>query len=163
MFDLEQLVQHFGYIAVFTFLALGIFGLPLPDEIVLTSIGYFSSTGLIHYYFALPITIIGVIMGTFITYYVGKKVGKPVLLKFGKWVGIKKKTIEKTEKWMNEKGSYTVFVGFLIPGLRHITCYVSGMSGMKTRVYLPYVIAGAIVSSILYLTIGYYAGTKFLQ
>lgn len=163
MENLELFILHFGYFAVFTFLALGIFGLPMPDEVVVTSVGFFTSNGTLHYSIALLITILGVFIGTLLTFYIGKWIGKPLLRKGGRWIGIKDQSIRTTEGWIKKHGPVTVLFGFFIPGMRHIICYISGMGGMKTKIYLLYVLIGASVSTIIYLTIGYYIGVPFLH
>ena len=159
MENLELFILHFGYFAVFTFLALGIFGLPMPDEVVVTSVGFFTSNGTLHYSIALLITILGVFIGTLLTFYIGKWIGKPLLKKGG----IKVQSFRTTECWIKQHFPVTVLFGFFIPGMRHIICYISGMGGMKTKIYLLYVLIGASVSTIIYLTIGYYIGVPFLH
>ena len=45
----NDLIMHYGYIAVFFMLMLGIIGLPIPDEFVMVLIGYFTHIGTLSY------------------------------------------------------------------------------------------------------------------
>ena len=60
-----------------------------------------------------------------ISYFIGRKAGRPFINKFGKWVGLKEKRMEKVDRWMKKYGPYTIILGYFIPGIRHVTCYFS--------------------------------------
>ncbi|MCH6186234.1 hypothetical protein MKN04_00955 [Paenibacillus polymyxa] len=45
---IDQLIENYGYAAVFIVLALGLFSLPIPDEVMVLFVGYFTKIGLLH-------------------------------------------------------------------------------------------------------------------
>ncbi len=65
-----------------------------------------------------------------VSYFIGKKVGKPFLRKHGKWIKMTPARLEKLEKWFNKYGPWTIIIAYFIPGVRHFASYISGMNGM---------------------------------
>lgn len=157
----QDFVTHYGYFAVFLFLALGIFGLPMPDEFVIVFTGYLSSAGLLNFVGAMAIAILGVFIGTLVTYTIGKKVGRPIVERFGKWVGLSEKRVLRVERWFGRYGSWTVTLGFFVPGMRHFVCCFSGMSGMAVKRYMLFSSLGTTASGIICITLGYLFGWPF--
>ncbi|WP_367379617.1 DedA family protein, partial [Bacillus sp. FJAT-27445] len=45
----QQLIADYGYLAIFLMLVLGIVGLPIPDEVMMTVVGYFTHTDVLNY------------------------------------------------------------------------------------------------------------------
>lgn len=161
MLQFEDFVMHYGYFAVYIFFALGIFGLPLPDELVVAFIGHLSAVGTLNYFSAFVITILGVLTGTLFTYTIGRKVGKPLLMKYGKWISLSPKRLQKVDSWFNKYGSWAITIGYFVPGMRHMICYMSGSSGVDIRRYLVFASIGTFISSITFLTIGYFVHFPF--
>ena len=50
---IDQLIGSYGYAAIFILLALGLFSLPIPDELMVLLVGYFTKIGYLHYSFSL--------------------------------------------------------------------------------------------------------------
>ncbi len=161
MILLQDYITHYGYFAVFLFLSLGIFGLPMPDELVIIFTGYLSSHGFLSLASALLIAIFGVFIGTLVTYTIGKKIGRPLVERFGKWVGLSEKRVDRVERWFGRYGPWTVTLGFFIPGMRHFVCCFSGMSGMAVKRYMLFSSLGTTVSGIICVTLGYLFGWPF--
>ena len=155
MLQFQDVFLHYGYLAVFLFLSLGIFGLPVPDEIVVAFVGHLSSMGTFNYTTAMVITMLGVMTGTIFTYLLGRKIGKPLLHKYGKWIQLTPNRLKRVDHWFHRYGSWAVTFGYFVPGMRHLVCYMSGSSGMGWKRYLLFAFIGTTISSILCLTIGY--------
>lgn len=158
---LQDVVTHYGVFVVFLFLSLGIFGLPVPDEFVIIFTGYLSSSGLLSVVTATGLVISGVFIGTLVTYTIGKKVGRPLIERFGKWVGLSEKRVSRVERWFTRYGSWTVTLGFFVPGMRHFVCCFSGMSGMAVKRYMVFSSLGTTTSGILGISLGYLFGWPF--
>ncbi len=47
--ELVQQFFNYGYIAIFLMLVLGIVGLPIPDEVMMTIVGHFINVSVFHY------------------------------------------------------------------------------------------------------------------
>lgn len=159
MENLQEFVVQYGYIAIFLLLSLGIIGLPIPDEVLMTFVGYLCSQGVLLYIAAVLVAFSGAMFGMTFSYVVGRKVGKPLLWKYGKWLMLTPGRLAKVEGWFQKYGIWTVVFGYYVPGVRHLTCYLAGVTGIEARKYLLFAGFGAIIWCTVFITIGYYIGT----
>lgn len=74
---LNWFIIHFGYAGIFLALALGIVGLPIPDEILLTYIGYNVFQGSLHFLLSLLSACAGASISITVSYFIGNKLGLP--------------------------------------------------------------------------------------
>ena len=153
---IDSFILNYGYIAIFLILMLGIIGLPIPipDEVLMLLTGYFTKIGTLDYMFSLFICFIGSFFGMLVSYFIGKKAGRPLIQRFGKWVGITEKRIVKTEKWMHKYGPFSIIVSYFIPGIRHIIFYFCGVSHLRLKTYVLYAGIGAVAWCFLLITVG---------
>ncbi|GIP32129.1 DedA family protein [Paenibacillus sp. J2TS4] len=157
----QEMIAQYGYIALYFLLALGIIGLPIPDEVLMTFVGYLASIGIFGYSAAVSVSLLGAMSGMILSYELGRKIGKPLIWKYGKWLLLTPERLEKAEGWFNRYGLWTVSFGYFIPGIRHLTCYLSGISGIERRKYWLFAGAGALVWCVLFITLGYFIGVQF--
>lgn len=150
----QQVIADYGYLAIFLMLLLGIIGVPIPDEIMMTVVGYFTNINVLNYELAILVSFAGALLGMLISYMIGKKAGRPFIDKYGKWVGLKEERMSKVSKWMEKYGPYSLIFGYFIPGVRHITCYFSGVSKMKFKTYILFAAIGAFLWCFTFITIG---------
>jgi membrane protein DedA with SNARE-associated domain len=155
---LKDWILQYGYAALYGLLAVGIIGLPVPDEILMTFVGYLVSIGWFSFPASLAACFAGSMTGMLLSYYVGNKVGKPFLCKYGKWVKLTPARLEKAEGWFQRFGLWTVFFGYFVPGVRHFTCYLAGISGVRIWRYLLYAGSGALVWTVTFITLGRFIG-----
>lgn len=144
--------------AIFILLALGIVGLPVPDEVIMTIIGYYTHTEALSYQMAMIASFLGAVIGMLISYTIGRKFGRNVIKKYGKWFGLKESRLNKVELWMKKYGAFALVFGYFIPGVRHITCYVSGIGKMNVKIYLLFASLGAFSWCGTFILIGRYIG-----
>ncbi|MBO1581499.1 DedA family protein [Bacillus sp. XF8] len=150
----QQVIADYGYLAIFLMLVLGIIGLPIPDEVMMTIVGYFTNINVLNYELAILVSFAGALLGMLISYMIGKKAGRPFIDKYGKWSGLKEKRMNKVAKWMEKYGPYSLIFGYFIPVVRHITCYLSGVSKMKLKTYISFAAIGAFLWCFIFITIG---------
>ncbi|GGG18460.1 DedA family protein [Paenibacillus aceti] len=156
-------ISQYGYGAIFVLLALGIVGLPIPDETLMVFVGYLASERILNYFIALIISFIGSVAGMAITYLIGRQVGSSVIVKYGKWVGLTPKRYDKVKKWFDKYGTWTIVFAYFIPGVRHASGYMSGVTCLSFRRYLLFCCTGALVWTILFISLGYFIGAQLLQ
>ncbi|WP_046226453.1 DedA family protein [Paenibacillus dauci] len=155
-----EYISQYGYIAITVLLALGIIGLPIPDETLMLFIGYLSSTGVLSYLLSILFSFIGSVAGMMVSYAIGNKLGFKVVDKYGKWVGLNPKRFDRVQKWFTRYGIWTVLFSYFIPGVRHAAGYIAGISAMPFRKYLLICVIGAAIWTVLFVSIGYIVGLK---
>ncbi|PGS78519.1 alkaline phosphatase [Bacillus cereus] len=158
---LTYLIEHFGYFGIIIALIGGIIGLPLPDEILLTYVGYNVFQGKMSYLYSLASAFIGASGGISLSYFLGIKLGLPFLRKFGPKIHITEEKVNRTKKLFVKLGPYLLFVGYFIPGVRHITAYLAGINCYSFKKFALYAYSGAIFWCFTFITLGRKLGEKW--
>ncbi|MFC3341386.1 DedA family protein [Paenibacillus abyssi] len=140
---------------------LGMIGLPLPDELLMTFAGYLVFKGEMLYGMTLLVSSLGAIFGVSFSYFAGKKLGLPLLEKYGNKLFLTPEKLMKSEKWFQRFGKIAVTIGFFIPGVRHFTALSAGINKWSYRTFLIYAIPGGIAWAVTFVTIGWYLGEKW--
>jgi membrane protein DedA with SNARE-associated domain len=159
-----NLIEHYmlvyGYWAVFFGVMLENAGVPVPGETILLIAGYFASTGKFHLWLVMLIAATGAVIGDNIGFAIGHHYGRGVLLRFGRFIFLTPKRVERMEKYFESHGNKTVLVARFITGLRVFAALFAGASKMPWRVFVVYNVAGAILWSIVITTLGYLFGAS---
>ena len=85
---------------------LGMFGLPLPDETILTFTGFLIHKNYLHPVPALLAAYLGSICGITLNYLVGRFVGFPLLHKYGYFLGLTDERINQAHRWFERYGKW---------------------------------------------------------
>ena len=101
-----ELIAHYGYFGIVIALAGGIVGLPIPDEFLLTFVGYNVSKGVMSGTALLLSGMAGAMLGITLSYILGLKLGLPVLKKYGPKIRIKEHHIEKHIFYLKNMGHF---------------------------------------------------------
>nr|WP_240159709.1 DedA family protein [Paenibacillus aceris] len=142
-------------------LSAGIVGVPIPDETLMAFVGSLTAPGgPFEYAPTLMVIYAGTMTGMIVSYLIGHRVGKPFLHRYGKWIKLTPGRIERAEGWFHKYGLWTVFFGYFVPGVRHFTCYLSGVSGVKFYKYMLYAGTGALLWCTTFLTLGHFIGSN---
>ncbi|WP_248930323.1 DedA family protein [Paenibacillus hamazuiensis] len=149
---LLQMIQTFGYPALFFALWLGIVGTPIPDEVIVMTGGAVAAHGLLQPIPAFAVTYLGVVSGLSIGYVLGRYVGTPVLdrirrkKKMGKYMAVSEKLIQKY-------GPFALFLSYFFPIVRHVLPYIVGSNRMPFGKYALYsYTTGLIWTGIFFMT-----------
>ena len=76
-------VTNYGYLAIFLLLAPGTFGLPVPDELLLTFLGYLVLRGDLRLIPTLAVVVAGATLGITLDYWVGRAAGAKLIREAG--------------------------------------------------------------------------------
>src|SRR5450759_4322415 len=124
-------IAQYGYLAIFSLLVLGIVGLPVPDETLLTFTGYLVFQGAL----SLPLVFLsgfaGSACGITLSYVLGRTFGLKLIHRYGRYLGITEDRVEKAHAWFRRAGHWSLTFGYFIPGVRHFTAYAAGMSELE--------------------------------
>lgn len=161
MHYINYLIEHYGYFGIILALIGGIIGLPIPDEVLLTYVGFNVFQGKLSYIPSLLCAFIGAIGGISLSYYLGVKLGLPFLQKFGPKIHINEKKVNKAKKLFNKFGPFLLFIGFFIPGVRHITAYLAGINSYSYKKFALFAYSGAIFWGFTFITTGKLLGKNW--
>ncbi len=161
MLDVNQWLAHYSYLAVFGLLALGVTGVPVPDELLLMLAGYESRIGHMNLYGAIASAAAGSMCGITISYLIGRLVGYPALHMYGRYVHITEERIKIVHDWFERWGKWTLTFGYYIPGFRHATSIVAGASKLPYREFAPFAYAGAALWAATFVLTGFFLGPQY--
>ncbi|WP_062354218.1 DedA family protein [Bacillus kwashiorkori] len=153
--------DHYGYLIIMVVLAAGIIGLPVPDEVVLTFIGYNVSLGKMAYFPALLSVLAGSVVGVTLSYFLGSKIGQPLVKRIGPRIFFTESRFNKMKAVANKFGAYFLFFGYFIPGVRHITSYLAGINEIPFRKFAIFAYTGSLLSSFVFISIGQKLGANW--
>jgi membrane protein DedA with SNARE-associated domain len=158
---LQDIVTRMGYPGVFILIMLESTLVPVPSELVFPYAGYLASKGIFNIYVLLAINSVAALAGSLIGYWIGAAGGKPLLLKYGKYLLIRRHDIEKTEKWFANHGKATIFIARLVPVIRHIISMPAGVARMPFRSFLLQTFLGSTLWGSFLILLGYYLGKNW--
>lgn len=155
---ITQLIGQYSYGALFLLLVLGIVGLPIPDETLLTYVGYKVYAGSMHGPLSLAVAFAGSVCGITLSYILGRTLGHWLIVRYGSWVHITPERLQTVHGWFERYGKWTLVFGYYLPGIRHVTAYTAGMTEMRYRMFATYAYAGAFIWASTFILLGYKLG-----
>lgn len=161
METLAPYIDQYGYMFLFFYLMLDLIALPLPGQSLMTYVGFLVYRGHMDLGTSILVASLGSCIGMTITYFFGYKIGNPFLRKYGRFIRISPKKIEKTAEWHGRHGSKLLAIGYFIPGVRHFTGYLSGLARLRFRTFAIYAYSGAIVWTSTFILFGRFLGPQW--
>src|SRR5438552_18578821 len=110
-----QWVTAYGPFAIFGLLVLGIFGLPVPDETLLTFAGVLISQGKLRLLPTITAAFLGSIVGISLSYVVGRVVGLPVIHRYGRLFHLTTEAVDRVQAWFRRSGKCALTFGYSLP------------------------------------------------
>lgn len=155
---LVELVHELGYIGIFIMTFVESTFVPIPAEVTMIPAGYLVHQGHMQFIPALVASIIGTVGGSYFNYWIAKKYGRDLFIRYGKYLMMTPAKLTKLENFFYEHGAVSTFTGRLIPGLRHYISFPAGLARMNLNKFILYTgLGGGIWMSVL-LGLGYYIG-----
>ncbi|HTY09545.1 MAG TPA: DedA family protein [Bacteroidota bacterium] len=154
-------IAQYGYAALFGGMMLGIVGLPVPDETLLTYAGYLVSNHTLLLHYTLLAAYLGSMSGISVSYELGRWFGYPLIEKYGRYLLITHDELERANEWYRRFGKWSLPVGYFIPGVRHFTAFVAGVSGLRYRTFGLFAYSGAVVWASTFVLLGKYVGSNW--
>ena len=135
--------------------------MPVPDETLLTLAGALVRHGDLSLVPTFIAAAGGTMTGITVSYAVGRFVGLPVVHRYGRAVHLPEARLHQAHDWFRRSGHWALFVGYWVPGLRHLIALVAGASELEPRVFALFAYAGALLWSASFLALGYYLGDRW--
>ena len=154
-------IAQYGYLAIFSLLVLGIVGLPVPDETLLTFTGYLVFRGHLSPPLAFLSAFAGSTCGITLSYTLGRTFGIALIHRYGRYLRITGDRVEKAHAWFRRAGHWSLTIGYFIPGVRHFTAYAAGMSELEYPTFALFAYAGAALWAGAFITLGYLLGERW--
>jgi membrane protein DedA with SNARE-associated domain len=155
------LINHYGYIILFTALVLELIAFPLPGELMMTYCGFLVYQSKMNWILSILVATTGVIVGITISYFIGAKLGTRFFDKYGSYIHLGPKQREKTSKWFKSSGNKLLILAYFIPGVRHITGYFSGITEISYKRFAINAYFGAFLWTTTFISLGKVLGPNW--
>jgi membrane protein DedA with SNARE-associated domain len=156
---LEPWIHQYGVAAVFVILTLESFGVPLPGESLLLVAAVLAGRGEIAFSSLFFAAWAGAVVGDNIGYLIGRFLGRNLLLRFGKKIGLNDERLRKVEEVFARYGPLTVGFARFVNVLRQLNGIVAGALQMDWRRFLIFNALGGALWVLVWTAAGYYLGS----
>ena len=163
-----------GYLGVALWVALETVIIPIPSELVLPFAGFLvgaDAAGVVPLepltgapWAILPLTLaatVGSLVGGLLSYAIGARLGRPVLLVVGARFGVGERELRRVEGWFERYGARAALFGRLVPVLRSVVGYTAGLGRMPIGRYLLYTALGSLPFNLLLISAGAALGANW--
>ena len=148
-----------GYVLIAALMAMESSVIPLPSEFVIPPAAYLAQA---HGHMSLTgIVVAGTIgswVGASVMYWAARLLGRPLLLRYGRYVLITEEKILSAEAWSSHFGAMGVFVSRLLPVIRHLIGIPAGIVRLDFRWYSLATLAGSALWCSVLAWVGVTAG-----
>jgi membrane protein DedA with SNARE-associated domain len=156
---IADLIASYGYIAIFTVIALESAGVPLPGEtILISSAVYAGSTGQLNIGLIILAAAAAAILGDNLGYWVGRRWGMPLLLRYGHLIALDHGRLKLGQYLFREHGGKIVFFGRFTAMLRAYAAVLAGVNKLDARRFLIFNGLGGIAWATIMGLGSYYCG-----
>jgi len=134
--------------------------LPLPSEVIIPPAAHLADTGQIPMGFA-GIVLAGMAgswLGATIVYWLARVAGRPLVVRYGRFVLFPPEKLEKAERWSAHYGAMGVFVARLLPGARQLVGIPAGIARMDYKLFSIFTLLGSGLWCAVLCYIGVKAG-----
>lgn len=143
----DHLLGRYGYLTVAVLVAAEGVGLPLPGETALIAGAALSARGHLALPWVIATSILGVVVGGCGGYWIGRTGGYALVVRYGRWVGIKEQELEYTSAFFKRHGAAAVVIGRFLPIIRILTGLTAGIAHMDfARFMVANAVAGVVWS-----------------
>ncbi|MCW2925208.1 MAG: phosphoesterase, PA-phosphatase related [Thermoleophilia bacterium] len=156
-----SLLADYGYVIVFVGVLMESAGIPIPGETVLIAAGVLVQRHDLDLRTTIALGIAGAIAGDQIGYLVGRRGGRPFVLRWGRYVAITPERLERADEFFDRHGGPAVFAARFVPGLRVFGALMAGISRMRWSTFIVFNALGGIVWATAAVLAGVLAGSSY--
>lgn len=167
-FSAQYLFQYFyenaGYWLVFWFMVIESSFLPFPSEVVVPPAAYIAvQRGDMNIALIVLVATAGAVVGALVNYFLSLWLGRPIVYafansRFGHACLIDQAKVEKAEKYFDQHGAISTFIGRLIPAVRQLISIPAGLARMNLGTFTVFTALGAGVWNCILAGLGYWLG-----
>jgi membrane protein DedA with SNARE-associated domain len=157
---LVQTIGALGYPGIFALMAMESSVIPIPSELVMPPAGFLAQQGQMNMAIVILSGTLGSLVGAYANYFASHYLGRPLVLKYGKYVWITEEKFAKVEKFFKDHGEVSTFIGRLLPVVRHLISIPAGLAGMNHVKFSLYTLLGAGIWVTVLSYIGYFIGAE---
>jgi membrane protein DedA with SNARE-associated domain len=154
-------INTLGYTGVALLMAIESAAIPLPSEVIMPFAGFLVSHGRFTLLGLALAGAIGSVIGSWVTYALGYYGGRPLIVKYGRWVLISEHDLELTEKFFQRFGKFSTFIGRVLPVARTFISIPAGIGRVPILSFTFYTFIGSFIWSYFLAWLGVLLGENW--
>ena len=155
-----RLIEQGGYGGIALLMALENVFPPIPSELIMGIGGLAVARGSMEFWPLLAAGTVGSTLGNYVWFLAGDRLGykrlKPFVRRWGRWLTLEWRDIEKASAFFQRHGQWIVFAMRFSPLLRTVISLPAGLAHMKHGKFLVFTFAGAAVWNALLIKGGHW-------
>ncbi len=158
---MHQLVQVWfewvlvwGYLGVIILMAMGSTPLPVPAEVVVPPAAFLAAQGRLSLTGVIMASTLGAYLGAALMYWLSLWLGRPLVVRFGRFILFPPKKLEEAEHWLARYEAGGVFFSRLLPGVRHLISIPAGIVRMNFAIFSVVTLIGSAISCSILAYLG---------
>lgn len=155
--ELELIMEVFetgGYWGLFLWLWLGVFGVPVPNEVIVLTLSFAASLGAIDPLTTFLVTYVGILFALNTLYLLGRIMGRRLLGFFQKQKRFSKH-IDRSLYFMEKYHAFSLILCYPIPGIRNFVPFLYGSSRLPFKTFALYAYTGVFIWLFSLFSLGY--------
>lgn len=158
---LEWCLEHLNYWTISILMTIESSFIPFPSEVVVPPAAYHAAAGSdMNIVLIIVFATMGAILGALINYGLALWIGKPLVYRFadsklGHFLLLDVSKIQKAEKYFNDHGAISTFIGRLIPAIRQLISIPAGLAKMPVARFIGFTALGAGIWNSVLAILGY--------
>jgi len=157
---LVETIGALGYPGIFILMALESSVFPIPSEVVMPPAGYLVQQGKMSMGLVILCGTLGSLAGAYANYFAARWLGRPLVIRYGRYVGISEENFNRVETFFLSHGEISTFIGRLLPVIRHLISIPAGLARMNHLRFSLYTLVGAGIWVSILSWIGYFIGAE---
>ena len=158
---MHQLLQHWsewvltgGYVGIVVLMAMGSTPIPLPAEVVVPPAAFLAAQGRLSLTGVILASTLGAYLGAAVMYGLSLWLGRPLVVKFGRFILFPPKKLEEAEHWLTRYEAGGIFFARLLPGVRHLISIPAGIVRMNFKIFSVMTLLGSLISCSILAYLG---------
>ena len=152
---MESFLSQWGLAAVFLFGFLEACCVPIPSEITFGFAGVLAGEGHLNIIAVIIVGTVAELIGSFVSYTVGRVAERPLVSRFGRYLLITERDIDRAEHFLAGRGVWAVPVGRALPVVRTFISIVAGFTKMPVLLFGVLSLIGTAVWVTAISMVGY--------
>jgi membrane protein DedA with SNARE-associated domain len=157
---LVKIIGDMGYVGILLLMAMESSLFPVPSELVVPPAGYLASQGQMNIWLVIFFATLGSLIGALFNYAIAYYLGRPWILRYGKYFLIPPEKFAKVESFFLKHGEISTFTGRLIIVVRHLISLPAGLSKMDLKRFTIFTLVGSFIWVSILAYIGYIVGNN---
>ena len=154
-------VESSGYAAIFVLSVLQSCCVPTSSELTLGIAGFLAYEHKLSLPGAILVGALGELVGAYIAWFIGRTGGRAFVDRFGRYILLSHRDLDRAEAWYQRHGSWGVFASRLVPVIRNFVALPAGVAEVPLFRFGVFTAAGSLIWDSAMAVIGYEVGSKW--